>query len=74
MPAGLNLTVSEFGEWHPRQPDEQERAIFFFEGSLQRWVRQLLSEFQRLLDEFGEDGYQERWSQSLSFRAQNCMN
>ncbi len=69
VPAGLNLTVLEFGDWHPRKPDAQGRAIFFFEGSLQRWVRQLLSEFQRLFDEFGEDGYRERWSQSFSFPA-----
>jgi hypothetical protein len=69
VPTGLNLTVLEFGDWHPRKPDTQGRAIFVFEGSLQRWVRQLLGEFQRILDEFGEDGYQERWSHSFSFPA-----
>lgn len=69
VPSGLNLTVLEFGDWHPRKPDAQGRAIFLFEGSLQRWVRQILSAFQRMFDEYGEDGYQERWSRSFSFPA-----
>ena len=69
VPVGLNLRVLEFGDWFPRKPDTVGHAIFVFEGSLQRWVRQLLSEFQRILDEFGADGYQERWSELFPFPA-----
>ncbi|WP_031501132.1 hypothetical protein [Bryobacter aggregatus] len=68
-PAGVNLTILEFDEWHPRKPDAQGQLIFLFEGTLQRWVRQLLSEFQRLFDEFGDAGYSERWSESFTFPA-----
>jgi hypothetical protein len=67
VPDGLDLTVLEFADWHPRKADAQGRAIFLFQGSLERWVRQILSEFQRMLDEYGGEGYQERWSQSFSF-------
>ena len=67
VPDGLDLTVLGFADWHPRKPHAQGRAMFSFQGDFRRWVRQILGEFQRMFDEYGEGGYQDRWSQSFSF-------
>lgn len=69
----LEITVLQFEDWHPRKQDSEGQEIFRSTISQARWVRQILSEFQHLLDEHGEEGYQQRWSQQFSFPAKELM-
>jgi hypothetical protein len=57
----LRVRILMFNEYDGGRPDNEGTSVFDAECRLRTFAGALLSELQRLLSEYGEDGYRGRW-------------
>lgn len=58
------IEIDWFDDWEQFRTDHQGKQVFCAEVGLDELREQLADAMQRVLDEWGEDGYLEQWAQA----------
>lgn len=65
----VNVKVVAFPNWSPGLANDRGEVVFETTASLRRVATQVRGQMKRVLNEFGEDGYRERWRHAFPTEA-----